>query len=76
MRLDSHAADLEDLRDRVRTQDWYHDLSEQESDAEIERILARAEGRERIQKTGQMLRTVLPTEIDVDPGITRLSAVP
>ena len=44
MRLDSHAADLEDLRDRMRTQEWYRDLSEQESNDEIQKILARAEG--------------------------------
>ena len=28
------------LNDRIRTQDWYHDLSEEESDEEIERQLA------------------------------------
>ena len=27
-RLDGQAADLEDLRARLRTQEWYHDLSE------------------------------------------------
>ena len=42
MRLDQHGADLEDLRARM----WYHDLSERESDEEIQRILARAEGRD------------------------------
>ena len=30
----------------MRIQEWYHDLSEQESDDEIQRILARAEGQE------------------------------
>ena len=43
MRLDSQAADLEDLRERMRTQEWYHDLSEQESDDEVQQRLTRAE---------------------------------
>ena len=46
MRLDQCTADLEDLRDRVREQEWYHGLSEQESDDEIQRILARTEGQD------------------------------
>ena len=41
-RLDGQAADLEDLRARLRTQEWYHDQSEQGSDEEI----ARTEGQE------------------------------
>ena len=44
--LDGQAADLEDLRARLRTQEWYHDLSEQGSDEEIQQIVARAEGQE------------------------------
>ena len=44
MRLDRHKADLDDLRARMRTQDWYRDLSEQKSDEEMQRMLARAEG--------------------------------
>ena len=44
IRLRQHAADLDDLRERMRTQEWYHDLSEQESDDEVQRMLARAEG--------------------------------
>ena len=45
-RLDSQAANLEDLQARLRTQEWYHDLSEQGSDEEIQQILARSEGQE------------------------------
>ena len=44
MRLDSQAADLEDLRERMRTQEWYHDLSEQEGDDEVQQRLTCAEG--------------------------------
>ena len=36
MRIEEHDADLEDLRARMREQDWYHDLSERESDEEIQ----------------------------------------
>ena len=43
VRFEQCAADLTDLRDRMRTQNWYHDLSEQESDDEIQRMLDRAE---------------------------------
>ena len=43
VRLDQYAAGLTDLRERMRTQDWYHDLSEQESDDGIQQILVRAE---------------------------------
>ena len=43
VRLGQYAAGLTDLRERMRTQDWYHDLSEQESDDEIQQILGRAE---------------------------------
>ena len=43
VRLDQYAASLTDLRERMRTQDWYHDLPEQESDDEIQQTLGRAE---------------------------------
>ena len=33
--LNQFAAGFEDLRDRMRTQDWYHDLAEQQSSDEI-----------------------------------------
>ena len=46
VRLDGQAADLEDLRARIRAQDWYHDLSEQGSDDEIQQRLAQAESSE------------------------------
>ena len=41
VRLDQNADDLKDLRERMRAQVWYHNLSEQESDDEIQRVLAR-----------------------------------
>ena len=34
---------MQRLNDRIRTEDWYHDLSEEESNKNIERQLARAE---------------------------------
>ena len=37
-RLDGQAAELEELRARIRARDWYHDLSEQESDEEVRQI--------------------------------------
>ena len=46
VRLDGQTADLEDLRARMRTQECYHDLSEQGSDDEVQQRLARAEGQE------------------------------
>ena len=49
MRLDSQAAALEELQARIRARDWYHDLSEQESDEEIRQIVSRAEGQEAMQ---------------------------
>ena len=43
VRLDQYAAGLTDLRERMRTQDRYHDLSEQESDDEIQQMIGRAD---------------------------------
>ena len=45
-RLDGQATELEELRARIRARDWYHDLSEQESDEETRQIVSRAEGQE------------------------------
>ena len=35
-RIDHQQASLEDVRARIRTQDWYHELSDQEEDEEIQ----------------------------------------
>ena len=39
VRLKQFAAGLEDLRDRMRNQDWYHDLSDQQSSDEIHQMV-------------------------------------
>ena len=38
-RIDSQMNALEDIRARIRTQDWYHEISEQEEDEEMENQL-------------------------------------
>ena len=38
-KIDSQKNALEDIRARIRTQDWYHDISEQEEDEEMENQL-------------------------------------
>ena len=43
VKLDQCTTSLNDLRERMRTQDWYHDLSEQESDDETQPTTGRAE---------------------------------
>ena len=44
MRLDNHKATIDDFYARIRTQEWYHDLSEQESEEEMQESVARSEG--------------------------------
>ena len=44
VRLDNQNAMMDDFHARIRARDWYHDLSEQESDEE--QIVARAERQE------------------------------
>ena len=44
IRLNQCTSDLARLENRMRTQDWYHDLSEQESSDEIHQVV---EGRPR-----------------------------
>ena len=44
MRLDNHKATMDDFYARIRTQDLYHDLSEQESEEEMHQSIARNEG--------------------------------
>ena len=46
LRIDNQNTILEEFHARIRARDWYHDLSEQESDEEIRQMLARAEGQE------------------------------
>ena len=43
VRLDQCAAGLTDLRERMRTQDCYHDVTEQESDEETQPATGRTE---------------------------------
>ena len=45
LRLDNHTA-MQEFQARIRARDWYHDLSDQESDEEIRQIVARSEGQE------------------------------
>ena len=44
MRLDNHKATMDDFYARIRTQEWYHDLSEQESEEEMQQSVAQNEG--------------------------------
>ena len=43
-RIDSHKATMDDFYARIRIQDWCRDLSEQESEEELQRIVARIDG--------------------------------
>ena len=44
VRLDNHKATMDDFYARIRTQEWYHDLSEQESEEGMQQSSARNEG--------------------------------
>ena len=46
LRLDNHKAILDDFYARIRTQAWYHDLSEQESEEEMRQNNTRLEDRD------------------------------
>ena len=46
LRLDNQNAVMEEFQARIIARDWYHDLSEQDSDEETRQIVARAEGQE------------------------------
>ena len=46
LRLDNQNAMMDEFHARIRTQDWYHDLSEQESEEEIQQAVARIEGQD------------------------------
>ena len=43
-RLDNHKATMDDFYARIRIQDWYHDLSEQDEEEEMQQTIARLEG--------------------------------
>ena len=43
LRLDNHRATMDDFYARIRTQEWYHDLSEQEEE-DMQQSIARDEG--------------------------------
>ena len=45
-RLDNHKATMDDFYARIRIQDWYRDLSEQEDDEETQQSTTRTEGRD------------------------------
>ena len=61
MRIDGQAAELEELQARIRARDWYHDLSEQESDEEIRQTVSRAEGQEANVENQSGVENVLST---------------
>ena len=42
--LDNHKATMDDFYARIRTQAWYHDLSEQECEEEMQQAVVRGEG--------------------------------
>ena len=60
-RIDSQKSALDDLYARIRMQDWYHDISEQEEDEEIENQLDvenRSSGRRRLRGHAPHRRTL------------------
>ena len=60
-RIDSQKSALDDFYARIRTQDWYHDISEQEADEEIENQLdveSRSSGRRRLRGHAPHRRTL------------------
>ena len=44
LRLHNHKATMDDFYARIRTQEWHHDLSEQESEEDMQQSIARDEG--------------------------------
>ena len=50
-KVDMCLARVERVSDRIRTQDWYHDLSEQESDEETEQMLEKRTAAEHSRAT-------------------------
>ena len=68
MRLDNHKATMDDFYARIRTQDWYHDLSEQESEEEMQEMKVMTP----TLKISQELRTA--HLVGVDSEVMRHSA--
>ena len=73
MRLDNQNAMMDDFHARIRARDWYHDLSEQESDEEIQQIVARAEGQEANGMRINQERRIVPLS-GAEQEITRPNA--
>ena len=71
LRLDNQNAMMEEFQARIRARDWCHDLSEQESDEEIRRIVARAEDQEANVEHRSGVENRL---LDAEQEITRHSA--
>ena len=60
-RIDSQKITLDDFYARIRTQDWYHDISDQEEDEEMENqpgIENRSSGRRRLRGHAPNRRTL------------------
>ena len=60
-RIDSQKIAMDDIYARIRTQDWYHDISDQEEDEEIENqfgVENRSSGRRRLRNQPPHRRTL------------------
>ena len=57
-RIDSQKNSLDDFYARIRTQDWYHDISDQEEDGEMENQPGRSSGRRRFRGHAPHRRTM------------------
>ena len=55
-RMEQFSTQVQRLNDRIRTQDWYHDASEEESHEETERQLASAKQRYEKNRYGAQQR--------------------
>ena len=65
---------MDDFHARIRTQDWYHGFSEQESEEEtVIRSVARIEGQD-TNGENQPRAENRPHLVDAEQGITRPSA--
>ena len=63
-KVDTRLARVERVNDRIRAQDWHHDLSEQESDEEIEQMLESAQRRCTQEQPGTQRIRVETSDID------------
>ena len=62
-RIDSHQITMDDFYARIRAQDWYHDISDQEEDEEMENqsgIENRSSGRRRLRGHAPHRRALRP----------------